>query len=154
MIKVTDDAPEPPAEDLMLAAVCNCLGRTLHIVPATAHHRMHVIVRLGRAFELYDIKGCHFDCLLNLLRVFLMCLRERFWLCYQRLFRVHHPEVYMEELYTVTYRLLTPASNFNMFLVYIPRAQLTQVKKSFHLVASSFEARSHYLNFGDVYKME
>lgn len=46
-----------PVEDPMLTAVCARLGCSIRINSATPRHRMQVIVRLGRAFELCNFKG-------------------------------------------------------------------------------------------------
>lgn len=129
------------------------LGCSLHIILAILGHRMQVIVQLGRAFELCNIKDHHFYWFLNLLRVSLMWLCKRYRLHYQRLFWVHYPDVYMEELYIVTYQLFALASRVNLFLIYLPKTRLTRVETSYHLVAPPFEARIRYLNFGDISKI-
>lgn len=120
---------------------------------AAPYHRMWVIGHLGHAFELCDIEGRQFDWFLNLLRVFLMCLCERYRLRYRKLFWLHHLEVYTGDLHTLTYRLLAPKSRVNLFLVYFSRARLVPIKTS-HSVAPLFEAGIRYLNFGDIYKTE
>lgn len=80
------DAPIPPAEDPVLVVVRARLGQSIRIKPATPYYQMLVIVCLSRAFELCDLEGHQFNWYLNLLRVFLMCLREWFRLRYQWLF--------------------------------------------------------------------
>lgn len=82
------DVPAPSMEDLVLVAIHTQLGYWIHVWSATSFHRMQVIICLGRTYELCDQEGRQFDWYLDLLRVFLICLWERFRLLYQRLFLV------------------------------------------------------------------
>lgn len=76
------DVPASPVKDPILVAVRTRLEHSHRIIPTTPRHRTLVIVRFGWSFELAISRVCHFDCLLNLLWVFLMCMRERYRLCY------------------------------------------------------------------------
>lgn len=148
------DAPIPPAGDLVLGAMRSQLGPLIRIKLATPHHWMRVIVCLSCDFELCDLEGRQFDWYLNMLWVFLMCLRERFWLASQRLFWLHYPYAYQGDLYTVTYCLLVLESLVSLFQAYFLWATPVCVDTSCHLVASLVGVGLHYLRFGDIYDSE
>lgn len=50
------DVPISLVEDVVLTAVRARLGHSIHINPSNLRHRIRVIVRLGRAFELCKIE--------------------------------------------------------------------------------------------------
>lgn len=141
-------------EDPVAAFLRAQLGRCLRIREAIPGHRMRIIVRLGRAFELCDLENREFDWFLYILRAYLACLRVRYLLVYQRLFWVHHPQTHLGELYTVTYKLIAPQSRINQFLTHFPRAMLYAHETSCHLVASSYEVGQRYRDFGHLYVTE
>lgn len=59
---------------------------------------------------------------------------------YQEIIWINHPQLFMGELYTVTYRLFAPSSWVSLFLFYFLEACKSAIENTYHAVAPNYEA--------------